>query len=443
MRALLVQPFGHHKGHPWAYSAYLSRALAEAGADIVLVTYDGLLDETGRQTNVSQISVVSQRGPLGLMARSINRALRLVRLFRPLIPLVETASTFLLAFREGKEREKNHANVLHVLDGSLTPASFVVLAAATRRRALALTLSHPPLERYVRGTSIELSRSVGGRLSLLSRLQSLTLPSSVADYLYRRAKAKNRIAFVAHSPYVQEAHVHAPFHEDIVCIPWGVGAFHDEKLTETEAREHLGLREIGTILLSFGVNHPRKDFEVIFQAVKDLRKDFTLLFAGDVLEQDKQYNDPRRFAEEYGWSAQTIVEDRHITERELPYYFHAADAIILSYKREFVGASGVLSLASEFGLPVIASDAGQLGEFVREFNLGLVFAAEDAESLREAICAFLCLDEDQRQEIGQNLQAFASAHSWREVAKQHLELYQSLSEGNLNGSKEMSQRGSC
>jgi glycosyltransferase involved in cell wall biosynthesis len=428
MRALLVQPFGHHKGHPWGYSAYLSRALAEAGAETVLVTYDGLLDETGRQTNVSQISVVSQRGPLGLIARSIKRALCLVRLFRPLIPLVETASTFLLAFREGKQRGKNHASVLHVLDGSLTPASFVVLAAATRRRALALTLSHPPLERYARGTSIELSRSVRGRLSPLSKLQSSPLPSSLVDYLYRRAKAKNRIAFIAHSPYVQEAHVDAPFYEDIVCIPWGVGAFHDEKLTKTEARERLGLPGMGTIFLSFGVNHPRKNFEVIFQAVKDLRKDFTLLFAGDVLAQDKQYNDPRRFAEEYGWSAQTIVEDRHISEQELPHYFHATDAVLLSYKREFVGASGVLSLAAEFGLPVIASDAGQLGEFVRAFNLGLVFAAENAESLREAICAFLDLDEDQEQEIRQNLRAFASAHSWREVAKQHLELYQSLPE---------------
>ena len=103
--------------------------------------------------------------------------------------------------------------------------------------------------------------------------------------------------------------------------------------------------------------------------------------------------------------------------------FAAADVGILSYTRDFIGASGVLTHACGFALPVIASDVGQLGELVREHGLGLTFTPEDALSLRQVIAAFFSLPLEGRQAFAARMAAFTAANSWEEIARKHLALY--------------------
>ena len=110
----------------------------------------------------------------------------------------------------------------------------------------------------------------------------------------------------------------------------------------------------------------------------------------------------------------------------MPYYFHASDAVILSYEKGFLGGGSIIFHAGQFALPVIACDIELSGDFVGDYNLGLTFAAEDPHSLREAISSFLSLKEEEKQVFKDNLLKFASAHSWEQWAKEHLELYKRL-----------------
>jgi glycosyltransferase involved in cell wall biosynthesis len=208
-------------------------------------------------------------------------------------------------------------------------------------------------------------------------------------------------------------------------MPRGVAVPDQGALKPVEARRILGLSQDGAVFLHFGSNHADKNFEVIFQAAKDLPEPYTLLFAGK-LNPVYRANNPAMLAKKYGLGQNAIIADRYIPEEEMPDYFHAADATLLSYRKHFGRASGVLSTTAQFNLPVIASDVGEIGKAVRNYRLGLTFEAENAQSLREVILSFLNLEEEQKQEMKRNLLRFAQDHSWQVVAQRHIEVYQSL-----------------
>jgi len=123
----------------------------------------------------------------------------------------------------------------------------------------------------------------------------------------------------------------------------------------------------------------------------------------------------------------TIIVDEYIPAEEVPYYFCASDAAIVSYKKVFSSHSSVLD-ASQYILPVIAVNTGTTGGDVRAYNLGLTFIPEDPHSLRKAILSFFELAEEEKQTMKKGLQKFADTFSWEQVAKSHVGIYQSLLE---------------
>ena len=71
MRVLLVEPLGHWAGHFSTHTKYLTRALIDAGVDVTLLTYDGLLG--GLDDKVKHISFTSKTGALATLIRYLPR----------------------------------------------------------------------------------------------------------------------------------------------------------------------------------------------------------------------------------------------------------------------------------------------------------------------------------------------------------------------------------
>jgi glycosyltransferase involved in cell wall biosynthesis len=224
---------------------------------------------------------------------------------------------------------------------------------------------------------------------------------------------------------VHDSYSDSLYYDKIVRIAHGVAVPEHRTLKPVEARQNLGLSRDGALLLHFGSNHAEKNFEVIFQAAKGLPMPYTLLFAGKF---DPVYraNNPVMLAQKYCLGKNTTIADRFIPEEEMANYFYAADATILSYRKHFVRASGVLATTTQFSLPVIAADVGEIGKAVKNYGLGITFEADNAQSLREAILSFLKLNKEQKQEMKRNLLRFAQDHSYQLVAQRHIEIYQSL-----------------
>lgn len=83
-----------------------------------------------------------------------------------------------------------------------------------------------------------------------------------------------------------------------------------------------------------------------------------------------------------------IYEDRYVSEAELPSLFASADLVLMPYQRH-VGSSGVLVRAAQAGIPVLASDYGLVGQYVREHELGLATNATRPCSLAQGLSVWL------------------------------------------------------
>ncbi len=422
MKVLLVEPLGHLGGHMSAHTKYLSVALAHADIDVTLLTFDGLLgSRDGLDAKLKHVSFVSKTGIFSPVFR-----------FLPFQQVLGTICTFFtLALLK---RQK--FDVIHILDCYERENSFPMFAAVVNHYGLVLTL-------FTTSRAVEL-KNLGARFRdaffkrqvkiclelCLIRISWTRLARAFRRYLYNRAAKRNRLAFFCYTRSVCESHSESLRFSKIVRMFRGVGIPETRSMPQIEARESLGLSLDGPLFLNFGENHPMKCFEVIFQAFRSLPSYYKLIFAG-MVNPITQDNNPWKLASKYGCNRKTIIIDHHIPEEEMRQYFCAADAVIISHRREFRGASGVLAAACQYGVPVIASntgtgESGESGEIVEGYKLGLTFTPEDHQSLRESILSFLNLEEEKRKEIKDNLFNFALAHSWEKVAEDHVALYQNL-----------------
>lgn len=427
MRILFVEPFGKHGGHHSPESQRATEALADCGARVTMVTFDGVIGnwmDTARLEG--SISIGSKYG--------LNRLLRFIStlgqflLIKPFTDLLETASTTFLAFWQSR---KQSCDAIHFFDGN--PAFAVPLTAAilTKRRNLVLNIYAPPpgweVTSWLRSLAYLLKkRDYWSCLRLIrDRLTELSVIKLVRKALYQRAMARNRCQFICHATEIKEAYreyLGGLFYDKIHVIPLGRKQPEQEIISTRQAREYLHLPQDAKVFLHFGSYHAAKNIRVIFQAVQDMPKTLFLFFVGWLGTWDNVRN-PALLAQEYGWAENTIVINEFVPEEEKHYYFRASDAIILSYIKGSVISVSILNDACQFALPVIASDVGQLGEYVTTYGLGTDFAPDDPDSLRQAIASFLNLTEAEILAIRANFHRFASDLSWEKVAKRYMALY--------------------
>lgn len=431
MRVLFIEPFGHVAGHFSVDTKYLVRAIANAGADVTLLTFDGLLgNSTELNAKVTHISFVSQIGAPARLVRHLPYLFPSRFVQNQVDLILSTVCTFVQAFLENR---KTRYDVIHIFDAYMADYAIPWYASVVSHCRVVFTLHNASREAALANWRAKLREAISHRrimISLhlsLSRLLETRLATALRRFLYRRAAKRNSLAFICYTRTVHDSFLGSPFCERITTMFQGTELPEARPLTKEEAREHLGLSQNKITLLHFGVNHINKNFEVIFEAVQGFELDCQLVFAGKV-ELERPANIPWRLAQKYGLEQNTIIINKFITDEEARYYFYAADALILSHRKDYKESSGVLSDAAHFILPVIAADVGEIGELVTYYGLGLTFEAEDPQSLRRALLSFLNLKGDEGQETKRNLARFALAHSWQESAQRHMELYQSLLE---------------
>jgi glycosyltransferase involved in cell wall biosynthesis len=124
------------------------------------------------------------------------------------------------------------------------------------------------------------------------------------------------------------------------------------------------------------------------------------------------------------------VLDRAVPEAEVPALFAGAALAVLPYG-EFHAQSGVLHLAIGYGLPVVVTDVGALGEEVRRHGIGGVAPPADAEALARTVRATL---EPRAWEAARARGlALARTLSWAPAAALTLDAYRRVHPGRHPG----------
>jgi glycosyltransferase involved in cell wall biosynthesis len=217
----------------------------------------------------------------------------------------------------------------------------------------------------------------------------------------------------------------------VAVIQYGINDMvFESNLTRKEARGKLGLEEDEKIALFFGNIVPYKGLEYLLMALarqRNCNDSIRLIIAG---KQDRNYG-------KYFESIKEIIKSQdlkgyiiekvgHIPDKDIEIYFKTADVLVLPYK--YIFQSGVLFLAYNFGLPVIATDVGSLREFIDEGKTGFICKPESVSDLYEKINEYFESDlfknlDKNREEIRNNAK---EKYSWEKIGKKTVELYKRL-----------------
>jgi glycosyltransferase involved in cell wall biosynthesis len=431
MKILLIEPFGHENGHYSIYAGYMCRAMAEAGNEVTLISFAGLLNDVPNDIKVKHVLAIHETSFYTLTKRVTYKIIKNIFPLRPFSSFFQTSLVLDMAIKMNKN--KNY-DVIHLLDTSLHSLPLNIAGSKTSGQKLVLTLHGPPRKDEQNSLNQALINAIRQKLFvnaftiLASRFSNNRLMDICDKKLYELSKKKNAMGFVCYTEELRARYAKIGFYDEVTFIT-------DTRprptaISQLEARKLLGLPFDKTILLSFGINHDRKDYELIFKAASSIAKTYKLVFAGKVFPEMKD-TDPHHLASIYDLVQDTIIDDRQIPDNEMLSYFFAADALLVSYKKGFDQLSGSLLQACQCGLPVIGIDEGHIGGFIRINRLGLTFKAGELESLKQAIVTFLNMSEIERSALRRNVLKYADlSKNWEKMTNGYLELYKSLSRDN-------------
>ena len=180
----------------------------------------------------------------------------------------------------------------------------------------------------------------------------------------------------------------------------------------------------GQTLLFFGLIRTYKGLDLLLRALQVMardRPDVRLVVAGDPLDPIEPL---KRLANELGVDERIDWRLGFLPDDEVERVLADASVVVLPYRR-WVDASGVLALAVGHGLPIVASDVGNLGETIEEFGAGEVVPPDDVAALAAA-CVRLLSDDGRRDNAVRGALRAREALTWDAAARRHEALYAEL-----------------
>lgn len=170
-------------------------------------------------------------------------------------------------------------------------------------------------------------------------------------------------------------------------------------------------------LLFFGKIRKYKGLGTFLEALAKLkeRTDFEAVIAGEFYLNSGDF---KRMAARLGVYDRIIWKDRYVANEEVPPLFRDSDLVVLPYTQ--ATQSGVVPVAYQFGVPVIATRVGGLAEVIQDGETGYLVPPNDPEALAEKI--YLYLTEGHREIFQQNIKVFCKKLTWQQVVDNILSL---------------------
>ncbi len=213
-------------------------------------------------------------------------------------------------------------------------------------------------------------------------------------------------------------------------IPFGINSTTpDTDLTGPEARQKLGLAPTDKVALFFGNIAPYKGVEFLldaFEAIAPADESLRLIIAGRPKGEEAYWAGLLEKIKRSAARARIILKIEYVPDAETEIYFKAADVLVLPYTHIF--QSGVLFLGYNFGMPIVATDVGQLRDDISEGETGFICAPKDASALAAALKKFFASDLFlQLKTRRQDIRRFANdRYSWSKVADITTDVYNHL-----------------
>lgn len=226
----------------------------------------------------------------------------------------------------------------------------------------------------------------------------------------------------------------APAHK-IEIIPPGVDLSHFYPIPPDEAKEFIGVPLDKKMLLFVGRIEPLKGIKTLLRAIGILRANgqtednlCLAVIGGELADKNGQETEEvkllMKLRDEYGLQDMVTFLGKR-SQDSLPYYYSAAEMVIMPSHYESFGMVALESMAC--GTPVIASLVGGLIHLVEDGVTGYHVPVEDPQALSMRIASLL-RDKALRYRMGHDAFAFAKKYSWDNISNQMIKLYSGLLE---------------
>lgn len=147
-----------------------------------------------------------------------------------------------------------------------------------------------------------------------------------------------------------------------------------------ESLNFLNLDPKQRYLLFFGLIRDYKGLDLLLEAMDELDEAFHLIVAGEVYGDFDKY---QRIIDEKQLKNRIHLHLKYIPDNEVKYYFSVAETVVLPYKS--ATQSGIIAVAKHFKKPVVTTNVGGLGEFIKSKNDGVLLNDIAPISIAEGI----------------------------------------------------------
>lgn len=158
--------------------------------------------------------------------------------------------------------------------------------------------------------------------------------------------------------------------------------FAESAPTASQARRELRLDNDTPVILFFGFVRPYKGLRYLIEALPLVleKLDVHLLIAGEFWDGEQPYREQIQLLrlEEH-----VTVVNQYVPNEQIGTYFAVADLVVLPYVD--ATQSGIVQMAFGFGVPVLSTTVGGLGEAVHDGVTGLLVRPRDSQALALAI----------------------------------------------------------
>lgn len=206
------------------------------------------------------------------------------------------------------------------------------------------------------------------------------LEKPLAKYFFNRCDA-----FIVMSEPVRNDLLTLKKDARILLQPHPIYDHYAERTDKLSACEKLGIRADKKNLLFFGLIRDYKGLDVLIEAMSALDDSYQLIISGE------SYGSFDKYAELINQSPlknNIIVFEQYIPDEMVSTLFSAADVLVLPYKS--ATQSGVVALAYQLELPMVATDVGALGDTIKDSGTGIVVPEASPELIAGGIKEFFC-----------------------------------------------------
>jgi D-inositol-3-phosphate glycosyltransferase len=218
----------------------------------------------------------------------------------------------------------------------------------------------------------------------------------------------------------------------LIIIPPGVDASHFYPIPSDEAKMVVGLKPDARMILFVGRIEPLKGVDTLIRAMSCLRLNNSAVPVHLAIIGGEPDASPRQMSAEMARLQklcdelsldQTVVFMGKRDQDKLPYYYSAAEVLVMPSHYESFGMVALEAMAC--GTPVIASEVGGLGFLVQNGETGYTIPSGDPNVLCERL-SLLLNDASLRQAMGQRAAHYAQSYTWDKIAPQIVNVYQAL-----------------